>query len=469
MRTPILLLLAVSQCAAADFSARFEKIKKTASPAELYSVLFSLPKGGDLHHHSGLSAYAAVWYRIATPPKTLARNSFFTITQSGNCPNASDSVPRYYTIQRSRYEALDSCQKALYQPLASLSPDLKAAWISSLILDKPGEARDEFFERIAPRFGDLSHDPYLYADVIVENMRLFGAEGVRYIEAQMGINGFIDATGRALSPAEAHGIIANRLNQPDALATGVDLRFQGVIIRFAPDAPQRPEAMYAWVAAHRDRWVGINMAGREDNDKGYALRFLETYRKMRRTYSDIPLSIHAGEKDSPGHEVRDTLLLGATRIGHGVNLISDPDTMLLMRNSDYLVEINLVSNRVLDYVPDTATHPFPEYLRFGIPVCLNTDDHGSWDSKMTDEYYTALTSFNLTWKEISELGRNSLTHSFAEAPLKAKMLREYQTGTGGIRNETKRAGLAQRHATGETADLRLRNTNMGISRIKLCS
>ena len=128
-----------------------------------------------------------------------------------------------------------------------------------------------------------------------------------------------------------------------------------------------------------------------------------TYRKMRRTYSDIPLSIHAGEKDSPGHEVRDTLLLGATRIGHGVNLITDPDTMLLMRNSGYLVEINLISNRLLEYMPDLSKHPFPEYLRFGIPVCLNTDDRGSWDSNMTDEYYTAVTNFQ------SDLERDSGT------------------------------------------------------------
>lgn len=50
------------------------------------------------------------------------------------------------------------------------------------------------------------------------------------------------------------------------------------------------------------------MAGREDNDKGYALRFLETFRKLRRTYSGIGLSIHGGEVDSPGSQVRDTLL-----------------------------------------------------------------------------------------------------------------------------------------------------------------
>jgi adenosine deaminase CECR1 len=167
------------------------------------------------------------------------------------------------------------------------------------------------------------------------------------------------------------------------------------------------------------------MAGREDNDKGYALRFLETYRELRRKYSGIQLSIHGGEKDSPGREVRDTLLLGATRIGHGVNLITDPDTMLLMRNGKNLVEINLISNRLLEYTPDLTKHPFPEYLRFGIPVCLNTDDAGVWDSDIVDEYYTAVTTFNLIWPEIVQMGRDSLAYSFAQSDVKERMLRDY--------------------------------------------
>ena len=426
MKTPVLLLLLALRLSAADFAQHFEELKKTASPRELYAFLFDLPKGGDIHNHNGLSAWASVWYQAATSPATLARNSFYTMVRLGNCPDTVDTLPRYYTIQRVRYQALSACQKALFDPLAALAPETKAAWLSSLILDKPGEGRDEFFERIVPRFGDLNHDPWLTADVIAENMRLFGAEGVRYIESQAGITGFLDADGKAMPAEDAYRIIENRLRRPDVAATGVELRFQGVVIRYTPDAEQRLEAMYQWVAAHRDRWVGINMAGREDNDKGYALRFLATYRQMRRTFSDIQLSIHAGEKDSPGHEVRDTLLLGASRIGHGVNLISDPDTMLLMRNSRYLVEINLVSNRLLDYVPDTSKHPFPEYLRTGIPVCLNTDDRGSWDSNMTDEYYTAVTNFNLSWSEITEMGRNSLALSFAEAALKEKMLSDYE-------------------------------------------
>jgi len=428
-RTPtkatLSLLCALRLATAADFSARFEEIKQSASPAQLYAFLFDLPKGGDLHHHNSLDTYASVWYAAATSPRTLARNAFYTLTRFDNCQGSSDSLPRFYTIQRSTYSALSPCQKSQYQPLADLSGELKDAWISSLIIDRPGEGRDEFFERIVPRFGDLTHDPYLVADVMVENMRFFGAEKVRYIETQIVTEGFLDAAGKPMPMEQANQILCDRLWQPDAIATGVQMRFLDVIIRFLPDAEHKLEVAYAWVASHRDQWVGINMAGREDNDKGYPLRFLETYRKMRTTYSDIPLSIHGGEKDNPGHDVRETLLLGASRIGHGLNLISDPDTMLLMRNGHFLVEINLVSNHVLQYFPDMSKHPFPEYLRFGIPVCLNTDDRGSWDSNMTDEYYTAVTTFNLSWREIVELGHNSLVYSFAEPALKEKLLYDY--------------------------------------------
>ena len=138
------------------------------------------------------------------------------------------------------------------------------------------------------------------------------------------------------------------------------------------------------------------------------------------------LSIHAGESDEPNHHIRDTLLLGATRIGHGLNLTGDPDTLLLMRYSQYLIEINLISNLLLEYVDDYTQHPFPEYLRLGIPVALSTDDRGMWDSNMTDEYYTGVTNFNLSWSELVKTGANSLAHAFIDEKTKQQLLDDYK-------------------------------------------
>jgi adenosine deaminase CECR1 len=168
------------------------------------------------------------------------------------------------------------------------------------------------------------------------------------------------------------------------------------------------------------------MVGREDNAKGYPLRFLPVLRELRKRYPDINLSIHAGEMDEPDFHVRDTLLLGAKRIGHGVNLIADPETMVLMRNGPYMVEINLISNLLLEYVADFSQHPFPEYLRVGIPVALSTDDRGMWDSNLTDEYFVAVHEFNLSWEELVQLGRNSLKFSFLEEPAKQRLLAAYE-------------------------------------------
>ena len=237
----------------------------------------------------------------------------------------------------------------------------------------------------------------------------------------------MDNDGRKIPDADAVAFVKERLSRPDALATGVTVRFQRTILRFAPDAQAHLEKAYAFVDANRDLWVGVNMAGIEENGKGYPLRFLDTFRKMRSRYPTLALSIHAGEMDGPDHHIRDTLLLGATRIGHGVNLIKDPETLVLLQQSRrVLVEINLISNRLLGYVPDLSLHPFPEYLRTGVPVCLNTDDRGMWDSNMTDEYYTAVTLFHLSWAEILAMGRDSLGRSFAQPGVREGLSAQYE-------------------------------------------
>ena len=445
-----LALCAVSWygCAsAASFDKQFEAITKAATREQLYALLWDLPKGGDLHNHFGLSNMAEQWYDAATDKKRTNENEFYTRTRIDFCPDSTEPLLRFRVIQKSTFLKLSNCRRAEYQNLAALSPELKSEWISALKLDKEGEGRNEFFEAIVQREGELLRDPWLATDLLVENMKRYSAQGLRYLETQAGVTLMQDHDGNPLDPEVSAQIFRDALNRPDAKATGLTVRFLQTIRRFDPNAEENLERAYKFVDAHRDLWVGINMAGREDNGKGHPLRFLETFRKMRRTYSGIELSIHGGEVDSPGNDVRRTLMLGATRIGHGVNLITDPDTMLLMQNRKYLVEINLISNKLLEYVPDLSKHPFPEYLRFGIPVCLNTDDPGVWDSNITDEYFTAVTNFHLTWSEIVQIGRDSLAYSFAPPAVKERMLKEYAEAVSKFERKYGDSGWVRQLAT----------------------
>ena len=437
----IFMLVAVSSQATKaeatnSFEPVWEKIKSQSTTAQLYGFLYQLPKGGNLHTHFAGSVPMEYLLEIARDRSRNGGQEFYTRVKINNCGEdctgrrldyAGTSAPIVYfqTLGEATWKSLSSCCRDEYKPLSGLNEEERAAWLSSVKLDRPGEGRNEFFEVIWHRMGVLFSDPLINPELLVTNMKLFGEEGLRYLEFQLPPRGWRDSDGQSIPAEEVYEILKERLNQEDALATGVTVRFRNVAIRYLSNAEEQIEEAFAFVDSHRDLWVGVDMAGREDDDKGHPLRFLETFRKMRRRYGGIGLSIHGGEVDEPNSHVRDTLLLGATRIGHGLNLISDPGTLLLMRYRDYLIETCLVSNRVLEYFPNLDEHPFPEYLRMGIPVCLNTDDRGMWDSNMTDEYYSAVKHFNLRWGEIVKMGRDSLRYAFVDNAKKEELLSAY--------------------------------------------
>lgn len=427
MRLLFLLLSLAATLSASSFSTRFEEIKRGSTPAQLYSFLYALPKGGDLHNHLGGSARPEWWLAIATDPNRNGGDTFYTRTRFHATPGTGVRLILYHTVRQHGYDVLSPEVRADYTRLDRLTPEQKQGWLDSLRLDRSGEGREEFFDWIWPRLGQLGSNLNVMGEVLVEIIKAYGAEGMRYLETQQAAMGFVDNAGRGISPDDAAAYFRQRLAQPDAVASGVTVRFQSTVLRFLPRAEQQLENFYRFVDAHRDLWVGINMAGIEENNKGHPARFLAKYRELRRTIPTLSLSIHGGEMDWHDSHVRDTLMLGASRIGHGLNLIRDPDTLLLLQQTRrVLIEINLISNQLLEYTPDLAQHPFPEYLRTGIPVCLNTDDRGMWDSNLTDEYYTAVTAFNLSWDELVQLGRNSLAFSFAQPEVKAKLLAEYE-------------------------------------------
>ena len=428
----VVLLQAQWAGAAAPSDRWFDDVKKNATPEQLYTFLYALPKGGDLHNHL-TGAALSEWMWDAALASEKQGYTYYTKVTIRNCVpygsneygGATPYLMLFVNITAAKYAKLDDCQKGEYQRLQDLDAKEKQGWLDSLRLDKPYEGRNEFFSAHWQRMNDLFVNPYWTADILFKNMQAFGNEGVVYLETENGVTGFQKPDGTEIPPDEMASFFRAKLASPEWRATGVEVRFQNSILRFAPNAEENLKKLYAINDQYRDLFVGINMVGREDDNKGYPLRFLATLRELRHHYPDIKLSIHAGEVDEPNEHVRDTLLLGADRIGHGVNLITDPDTMLLMRHGPYLVEINLISNLLLEYVKDYSQHPFPEYLRIGIPVALSTDDRGMWDSNMSDEYFVAVREFNLSWSELTQLGRNSLEHSFVDEPTKQKLLADY--------------------------------------------
>jgi len=424
----------------------FERFKREANTEDLYRFLYAMPKGGDLHNHLSGSGFPEWWYELALAEEARGYR-YYTKVRIDNCRpyGGNEFGPDPYlllfrNISGIEWERLDACEQGEYRALGDLDGEQKAGWLHSIRLDQPHEGRDEFFQTHWQRLNALLYNPYLIAEILYRNMEAFGAEGLLYLETQSPALNFVKPDGTPFTGDEVVAIYKERMARADARATGVQVRLQYALLRFVPDAEQALETIYGFVARNRDLYVGVNMVGREDNSKGYPLRFLDTYRKLR-LRQDVPLSIHGGEFEKPNSHVRDTLLLGARRIGHGLNLISDPQTLLLMRMGPYLVETNLISNLLLGYVPSYDAHPFPEYLRTGVPVALSTDDRGMWESNMSDEFFVAVREFDLTWAEILLLSRNSLAYGFMEEDVKKRLLAQFDKNIQRFERRFTRQGM----------------------------
>ncbi|CAD5280763.1 Adenosine deaminase [Alteromonas sp. 38] len=410
----------------------FESFKQTATPRQMYQFLQAMPKGGDLHHHLSGSGFSEWWYELAADPTKNGGYTYYTLVSNTLCHSGKQSALRFHTISKTTWARLPPCIQKNYTELGLLDDNLKREFMDSIRLHTPSEGREEFFSTHWQRLNELTANPTLVSKILLRNMQAYQKENLQYLETQVNVRYTKKPDGSPYTPDEALGIYTDMLASDEAQATQVTVRFQYALVRFLPDAEAQLEWIYDFVDSHRDLYVGINLVGREDDMNGQPKRFASTLRKLRAKYPKVSLAFHAGESETADTNVRDTLLLGAERIGHGLNTIFDPDTLLLMRNGQYLIEINLISNLLLEYIPSYDAHPFPEYLRTGIPTALSTDDRGMFDSTLTDEFYVAVTEFNLSWEEVLTLGTNSLQYSFLQPDVKAQQLALYHQRVAGF-------------------------------------
>jgi adenosine deaminase CECR1 len=122
--------------------------------------------------------------------------------------------------------------------------------------------------------------------------------------------------------------------------------------------------------------------------------------------------------------VRDTLIMGAERLGHAVKLREDPIALEYARLQQIPVEANLTSNIRLQGVSGVGDHPFLDYLRLGLKVSLSTDDEGILETDINQECVLAIRDSDLAYEEMKQMALNSIGTSFASESLKASLMQE---------------------------------------------
>lgn len=158
--------------------------------------------------------------------------------------------------------------------------------------------------------------------------------------------------------------------------------------------------------------IGLDMVNEEDRShplSEYADFFLSD--EVRN--SGLQFFMHCGESLRLDNEaVVDAFMFGSSRLGHGYNLYRYPKLMKAVGERGVAVEACPVSNCLLGYATDLRLHPGQIYLRNGIPVALCSDD-GLFleDAPLTEDFFAATLSWNLTLGEIKTLAENSILYS----------------------------------------------------------
>ena len=173
--------------------------------------------------------------------------------------------------------------------------------------------------------------------------------------------------------------------------------------------------------AHRDHLVAIDLAG--DEMKFPASLFVEHFRRARD--AGLQVTVHAGEVDGPGSVWAAIQELGATRIGHGIHSLADPELVEFLVDQRIGLEIAITSNIQVGIVDDYPQHPVKRILEAGILANLNTDDPAISGIDLHHEFEVAAPRAGLSAGQTRRAQANALEMAFLSRQEKQALLERH--------------------------------------------
>ncbi len=175
-----------------------------------------------------------------------------------------------------------------------------------------------------------------------------------------------------------------------------------------------------------DGIAGLDLAG---NEVEYpAEPFLSLFRSAKS--AGLGITVHAGEWAGAGSVLHAINGMQASRIGHGVRVVEDPQAVQAARSARTVFEVCLTSNLHSGVVSGMGNHPLPQMIDSGLQVTLNTDDPGISNIRLSDEYYTAVSELGLSIESLKGLILAAVQAAFISDRRKHELERELKPALG---------------------------------------
>ena len=137
----------------------------------------------------------------------------------------------------------------------------------------------------------------------------------------------------------------------------------------------------------------------------------------------LNITIHAGEATG-SDEIMMAMDNGAMRIGHGVHLSLDSETIKRVKENNICFEFCPTSNLQTKSLKEYKDVPLRQFMKLGIPVTINSDNMTVSNTDVPQELVHMIKTFNINNKELKELLLNSINHAFIDEKQKEQLRKQ---------------------------------------------
>jgi adenosine deaminase len=237
-------------------------------------------------------------------------------------------------------------------------------------------------------------------------------EGIRILELRYAPT-FVRQGHEHLTFDRIHRAILDGISRASHLPIAVGLI--AIIQRVLPLEDGARVADFA--IANKDTFVALDLA---DNEVGFDPKPFAPHFARAKT-AGLRITVHSGEAIFPGSAecVRTAIeILGAERIGHGVQIAGSPSVLEFVRERGVPLELCPTSNWLTNAVPTLEAHPFKKLMNAGVKVTINSDDPGVFGIDLTNEYRVLHEKLGLSEADFTRINDTAAAHSFV--PLAAR-------------------------------------------------
>tara|TARA_B100001248_G_scaffold262733_1_gene261886 strand:+ start:7229 stop:8203 length:975 start_codon:yes stop_codon:yes gene_type:complete len=162
--------------------------------------------------------------------------------------------------------------------------------------------------------------------------------------------------------------------------------FIGIIVR--SQSMLEAEKSLDFFLHNKDSFLAIDLA---DQEVGFDCRNFATLFSKAREHG-LRVTCHSGEEnvaEAPQFVKNAIDILGAERIGHGLQIIHDQNIMQYVKEKNIVLELCPTSNFLTNNWPDLASHPLKQLYEYGIACTINSDDPVVFNIDLSHEWKIA--------------------------------------------------------------------------------